>query len=118
MTRNIIRATFYAYTHKLKTGKNFLNYVYMFKGIFINKEYDINVDLNNKVIFDIGANMGLFSLWINDNFKNTEIHCFEPVPELFNILEHNIKVNAKNNNQLLAKKRIIRNSNKTFFNQN
>lgn len=56
---------------------------------------------NNKdkdlTIFDIGCNRGLFSdLFIN--LKNTNIHCFEPIDELYNNLV--IKYSNKNNVRL------------------
>ncbi|MDA1047338.1 MAG: FkbM family methyltransferase [Verrucomicrobia bacterium] len=53
------------------------------------------------VIFDIGANIGYFSVLFSKLCgKHGYVHCFEPVPETFESLEHalrNLK-NAKANN--------------------
>ena len=43
--------------------------------------------------------MGLFSLWINDNFKNTKVHLFEPIDDLIDIAKYNLNNMKKNNNQ-------------------
>ena len=44
-------------------------------------------------ILDIGANIGMFSLSYASMFKKAEIHCFEPVPFIYNYLNQNLKVN-------------------------
>lgn len=41
-------------------------------------------------IFDVGANIGLFSLWLYQLFqRNLKIYAFEPIPVLFEILKLN-----------------------------
>jgi FkbM family methyltransferase len=45
----------------------------------------------NDVILDIGANIGLFSLWLSRLQNNLNIYAFEPIPTLFEIL----KINAE-----------------------
>ena len=43
-------------------------------------------------IFDVGANIGLFSLMINDICeKQVKIFAFEPIPNVFQILQENTK---------------------------
>ena len=42
------------------------------------------------VIFDVGANMGLFTLALHDHFPNYEYHAFEPQRKLFNIIGANV----------------------------
>jgi FkbM family methyltransferase len=49
-------------------------------------------------IFDIGANIGLFTLFAHQQCRDIEIYAFEPAPPLFEILRHNLArygVNAK-----------------------
>lgn len=60
-----------------------------FKQIFIAKEYDILLD-NPELIIDCGANIGLFSIFIKNRYKNSKIICIEPDPENFNLLKKNV----------------------------
>ncbi|MBD0343481.1 MAG: FkbM family methyltransferase [Coleofasciculus sp. Co-bin14] len=67
----------------------FENRVYLKHGITL-KEGDC--------IFDVGANIGMFTLFVNQQCKNTTIYAFEPAPPLFEILRLNTtlhNVNAK-----------------------
>ena len=90
-----------AYIFKLKNsiivGKGYFNYAYIYNEIFIKKEYSLTTNLNNAIIFDIGANLGLFSLYLAQKYKNMTIHCFEPVEEIFQCLKKNLE-KIKNNN--------------------
>lgn len=43
------------------------------------------------VVFDVGANIGLFSLWIRRHRPLASIHCFEPAPEPFSHLRENAR---------------------------
>lgn len=53
-----------------------------------------NLELpQNPTILDIGANVGLFSLSYASIFKGAEIHCFEPVPFIYDYLNQNLKMN-------------------------
>lgn len=47
---------------------------------------------DNSIIFDIGANIGLFSLWMNElcNFQ-ADIYAFEPIPDVFSALQENAR---------------------------
>lgn len=47
------------------------------------KDYD--------VVFDVGANIGLFSRFISQQAQNLKIFAFEPVPIIFKALERNVK---------------------------
>lgn len=42
------------------------------------------------VVFDVGANVGDYALAVLDHFKNVELHCFEPSPNAFALLEARI----------------------------
>ena len=59
----------------------FIENVYLQHGISIN---------DGDVIFDVGANMGLFSYYAAKQASNLQIFTFEPVPDLFEILEGNL----------------------------
>ena len=46
---------------------------------------------DNDVIFDVGANIGLFSRFISQKAHNLKIFAFEPVPIIYKALEKNVK---------------------------
>jgi FkbM family methyltransferase len=48
-------------------------------------------------ILDIGAGIGWYSLNFSKNFPTSSIYAFEPIKELFQILEKNIKTNNATN---------------------
>jgi len=61
-------------------------------------EYDTTVVFLNlakeaNVIFDIGANIGYYTLLAASSNKKCIIYTFEPVPYIFNYLKHNIELN-------------------------
>ncbi|NVM46378.1 MAG: FkbM family methyltransferase [Candidatus Lokiarchaeota archaeon] len=80
--------------------------------IYVENEYlrhDIEVN-DNDVIFDIGANIGLFSRYVAMQAKNLQIFTFEPVPIIFDVLEENLKnlpAEVKNYNVGLAEREEI-----------
>src|SRR3989339_835409 len=49
----------------------------------------------NACIFDVGANIGLFSLRIEELIKDPKIYAFEPIPDVFNLLKFNTKIYNK-----------------------
>ena len=65
----------------------------MYNEIFVNKHYmygGIAIDSGNMVI-DIGANVGMFTMYLLRNFKGLTIHAVEPVPATYEILKHNVE---------------------------
>lgn len=62
-------------------------------------ETSLLIKLGNKcrVFFDVGANIGWFSLILAKSYPDLSIHCFEPVPSSFFHLEQNIKLNGLKN---------------------
>ena len=46
-------------------------------------------------IIDAGANVGQFALTAAQRFPMAEIHCFEPVPDVYEILKSNVKRTPK-----------------------
>ena len=46
-----------------------------------------NLELpKNPTILDVGANIGMFSMSYASMFEGAEIHCFEPVPFIYNVI--------------------------------
>lgn len=71
----------------------------MIKEIWVDKLYtppnivDIGLD---DVVVDIGANVGVFSMYAASKTKN-KVLCFEPLPKLFRFLRENVKNNTFKN---------------------
>ena len=76
--------------HKYKNGqalaKNAKNYIT--KTRFILKE---ELGTEPEVIFDIGANVGIWSYWFLDRFPDATVFSFEPVPKTYADLKENLK---------------------------
>ncbi len=45
---------------------------------------------------DIGANLGCFSIWLNQLREVSESYCFEPEPDSFRLLNFNLNINGCN----------------------
>ena len=48
-------------------------------------------------IIDIGANIGLLGLTLSKKYKNIKIHAFEPMPNIFSVLQKNVQVSSNIN---------------------
>lgn len=57
------------------------------------QEYFKYVDINQgDTIFDVGANIGLFSLMVNDLYAGkVKVFAFEPIPDIFSALNQNAR---------------------------
>jgi FkbM family methyltransferase len=60
-------------------------------------EYFFPKDLDPKVIFDIGGNIGITSILLAKIFPDSQIYTFEPIPDNFKVLQKN--TNQYNNIQ-------------------
>jgi len=63
--------------------------------IYLDRVYDVpGVDLARcNSVLDVGGNVGLFALYVASVAPNATVHCFEPDPKNFEMLEHNLKRN-------------------------
>lgn len=65
---------------------------YIFSEIFNEAQYeghDITIQKGD-LIFDVGANIGLFSLFMKQVQANVKIFAFEPIEPTFNVLQKNV----------------------------
>jgi FkbM family methyltransferase len=65
---------------------------FLYKEIFKEEVYlrhGISID-SDATIIDVGANIGLFSLFFKTKYPDARIYAFEPAPELFKILQQNV----------------------------
>lgn len=70
------------------------NEVFRVRNIFEDHEYGIPpqfVAAGPLTIVDIGANVGLFALYMKNFRPDSDIYCFEPVPQTVALLRKNIK---------------------------
>ena len=56
----------------------------------------ITLSKKSKIIFDIGANTGIFSMIAKVYNNDCEIHSFEPQPNIYHIFKKNIQINNFN----------------------
>ena len=63
----------------------------LIREIFIDKEYAHPHIENVKVIFDVGANVGVASFYFHALYPNATIHAFEADPALFAVLQDRTK---------------------------
>jgi FkbM family methyltransferase len=72
---------------------------YIFTEIFTEKQYLTNDLVINPgdCIFDIGANIGLFSLFMQTIQTNVKIYAFEPIAATFEVLQANIQSHSSEN---------------------
>jgi len=71
---------------------------FMYEEIFEKKTYlNFNIDVpNDACIFDVGANIGLFTLFASKLAAGSSIYSFEPIPPVFEILHYNAEIHGVN----------------------
>ncbi|MCL2311015.1 MAG: FkbM family methyltransferase, partial [Firmicutes bacterium] len=73
--------------------------IYILRENFVSEIYDFDFEkyvVDAKVIMDLGANIGLSSLYFQSRFKNAKIYCVEPVKQNIDILFKNSEDNNFN----------------------
>nr|MBU1327587.1 FkbM family methyltransferase [Candidatus Omnitrophota bacterium] len=68
----------------------------IYKEIVKDKEYlkhGISIK-DGDCIFDVGANIGIFTLLLGTLYSNLSIYAFEPVPQTFRVLQANVQLQA------------------------
>lgn len=68
--------------------------IFRVDNIFKHQEYAVPrhcLPSDSLTVVDIGANVGLFALYVYLRYQKPTIHCFEPVPGTAALLKHNTK---------------------------
>lgn len=65
--------------------------------IFKKKIYDIDLETTTPIIFDVGAHIGLATIFFNQKYPLARITAFEPNPNTFPLLEENTYFNNIHN---------------------
>ena len=65
-----------------------------YEDIFVHETYTRHgVSLpEDACVLDVGANIGLFSLFVHQRCRHARIHAFEPAPPLFDLLQRNVQL--------------------------
>jgi FkbM family methyltransferase len=84
-------------TYRLPNGMEIFHYdkfqtEALYQEIFAEESYyKFGVSLQDgDCVFDVGANIGMFSLFIISRFKNIQLYAFEPAPPTYEILAGNL----------------------------
>lgn len=75
---------------------NYLDFYSIIRDIFLYDQYNMKNNIKGSVVFDVGANVGVSSIYAVLNGAK-KIYAFEPVPETYDILKNNIKLNKLEN---------------------
>jgi FkbM family methyltransferase len=67
--------------------------LYLFREIFVRQTYWFTTEVRRPVILDCGANLGMATFFFKSMFPDAHIHCFEPDPLTFGLLQHNVEAN-------------------------
>lgn len=70
-----------------------------FTHVWLIQEYSVpNFEINrNDIVIDIGAHIGLFSIYASQFCTGGKIFCYEPIKENYDLLTQNIKLNNLQN---------------------
>lgn len=85
------------YTHDIACIKR------AFNQIFINNVYDFNSKVDNPLIIDAGANIGMGVLYWKKKYPKSKIIAFEPSKEAYKSLLKNVEVNKLDNVKCINK---------------
>jgi FkbM family methyltransferase len=81
-----------AYVPALKQVVEFpKHFASSYQEIFIQKAYQPMLPLSDgSVVVDLGTNLGVFAMYVNQRLRNAIIYCFEANPKLFPYLQTNL----------------------------
>ncbi len=86
---NLVSGIIFFKSNNIKYG-SLIPSIYVYREIFVTGDYDNLQPKDNWVVFDVGGNIGLYSLYLQHNFSNLKIHTFEPIKDLHEKLKHNL----------------------------
>jgi natural product biosynthesis luciferase-like monooxygenase protein/amino acid adenylation domain-containing protein/FkbM family methyltransferase len=87
LPNGLIMAHLSGYRANVVYREIFENEVYLKHGITLN---------DGDCVFDVGANMGFFTLFANQKRKDLTLYAFEPIPPTFEVLQTNVALHGLN----------------------
>jgi FkbM family methyltransferase len=82
------------------TSFNYENLIYLFRCIFLSKEYHFHCEHDHPNIIDCGSNIGMSVIYFKFLYPNCSITAFEPNPVAFSLLKKNVEENNLSNVRL------------------
>jgi len=79
------------------------SFLWQFKEIFVEEYYRFNVDVDNPIIYDCGANVGTSCAYFKTLFSSSKIKAFEADPKVGEILRKNLTSNKIENVEIIHK---------------
>lgn len=76
---------------------NYLSVRHLIKEIFLEQHYYIDLNTPTPLIFDIGSNIGITTLFLKLVYPHSRIYCFEPDPDTYKTLLANVTGNQLKN---------------------
>ncbi len=67
---------------------------WLYNEIFVDQSYlkhDVTL-ADGDCVFDVGANIGLFTLFVHQRCPRAQVYAFEPIPPIFEALQNNTKL--------------------------
>ena len=61
--------------------------------IFLRRDY--GTPLDDAVIVDLGANIGVFSIYATATARNARVYAYEPMPTFYRLLQENVRLNGR-----------------------
>lgn len=74
-------------------GFDYATLDYLFREVFLSKEYSFATTTAEPVIIDCGSNIGMSILYFKDLFPKAKISGFEANPHTYNLLKKNVETN-------------------------
>jgi len=62
--------------------------------VFDHEYYNLNLSWTPKTVLDLGANIGLTSIYFSRVFNNVQLACVEPMPRNLDLLHRNLAING------------------------
>ncbi|MBZ0180310.1 MAG: FkbM family methyltransferase [Melioribacteraceae bacterium] len=67
------------------------SFIWQFKEIFVDQNYNFNSASDRPIIYDCGSNVGTSCLYFSRLYPQCKIHAFEADPDVYSVLMQNIK---------------------------
>jgi len=93
------------------TDRNVINEIWIHNS-YTPERFKIN---QNDLVIDVGAHIGVFSIFASKKANNGKIYAFEPSPENYSLLKENIELNKSHNITLIPKALSDKTGIKDFF---
>lgn len=77
-------------TLRMRTGTSDADFFRLLAHGYEFREYRIPIECAPRTILDVGANVGVVSINLARKYPRARIYSFEPLPENFKLLQHNV----------------------------